>query len=84
MESNLKNAILQFLGNEFQMDPAAIREDLNFEIDLGLNQAEVADVLQRLQDALDFPAPEEKLTQVHSIEDLFRILGIETESDHLS
>ena len=81
MQSNLKTAILHFLANEFQMEPELIHQDLNFQADLGLTAQGVADLLQRLQEALDLPLPEEKFSQIHTLEDLFQILDIEIEEE---
>ncbi len=81
MQSNIKTAILHFLANEFQMEPETIHEDLNFQIDLGLSPEMTIDLFQRLQEALDLPLPEEKFAQIHTLENLFQILDIETEEE---
>lgn len=55
---NLKSAIIQFLANEFKFDPNTLSLDTSFSQDLGLSDSEVTDLLQRLQDSLNFILPE--------------------------
>lgn len=81
MPSKLKSAILDFLANEFKLDPNTLGEDINFYTDLSLDQPAVLDLLIRLQETLDFNLPEDKLGQISTIEDLFLLLGLETDSD---
>lgn len=81
MPSKLKSAILDFLANEFKLDPHSLGEDLNFLTDLSLDQSDLLDLLTRLQETLDFNIPEDKLSSIATIEDLFLILGLETEND---
>lgn len=84
MHPKLKTAILDYLANEYKLDPASMGEDFNFHTDLGLDPNGLLDLFQRLQDALDFSLPDEKLTQIVTIEDLFIVLGLDTDPDHTS
>lgn len=81
MFPNLKTAILEFIANEYKLDPETIGEDLNFQTDLNLTPDEFTSLLQRLQDSLDFTLPEDKVVQIVTLEDLFGVLGLDTESD---
>lgn len=72
MPPHLKDAIIQFIANEFKLQPETISEDLSFADDLSLSPEEVIDLLQRLQDALDFVLPED--TKVQSLGDLFETI----------
>jgi acyl carrier protein len=74
MSENIKNAIIEFIANEFKLDPQTVGDDLNFSIDLGLTPPAIQDLLQRLQDSLDFTLPEDKLNNITSIEDLVLLL----------
>jgi len=74
---NLKTAIVEFVKDEFRLEPTAITEDLNFVTDLGLDSASLTDLLARLQEALDFTLPEEKTSTIQTLEDLFQALEVE-------
>src|SRR3990167_9638402 len=50
MHPNLKTALINFLANEFKMDPEAIHPDLNFSSDLNLSETDMSHFFQRLQD----------------------------------
>jgi len=78
MNPNLKVAIIEFIANEFHLAPEAITPDLNFTTDLGLSQDQISDLLQRIQDALNFILPDEKSTDLDSVGDLLNAL----EEDH--
>lgn len=80
MDINLKNAIIHFLANEFKLDPETIGPDLQFS-DLGLTQPEVLDLLNRLQEALDFALPEDKLSGIQTIEDLLLLVDPDSETE---
>ena len=73
---NLKTAILEFLGNEFKLNPKNISEDLSFTTDLNLDPLALFDLLQRMQDALDFTLPEDKGRDITNLEDLFTALDL--------
>lgn len=79
MNPNLKQAIIEYLADEFHLNPDALSEDTQFSADLNLSSSQILDLLQRLQDALNFSLPEEKLAEVNSISDLFEILEPEAE-----
>lgn len=65
--ANLKSAIIQFLADEFKFDPDNLSLDTSFTQDLGLTENQVSDLLQRLQDSLNFILPEDRETQINSI-----------------
>ncbi len=79
METNLKTPIIQFLANEFKLDPDSVGLDLNFQTDLNLSPSEVIDLLQRIQDALNFTLLDDQLGQITTIEDLLRIVDPDSE-----
>ncbi len=65
----LQLAILQFLGNELQLDPETILPDTPFS-ELGLDPVHLSDLLHRLQDALAITLPEDKVPQIITVGDL--------------
>ena len=69
----LQTAILEFLGNELKLDPQNISPDTAFA-DLGLNQTQISDILNRLQDALGITLPEDKDTSIASVGDLLSLV----------
>ena len=82
MQPPLKTAILEFLANEFKLNPDGLAEDINFRTDLNLSPNDISDLIERLQDALDFTFPEgENISQINTLGDLFTLLDIETDSD---
>lgn len=81
MENNLKSAVIHFLANEFKLQPETVGTDLNFELDLNLTPQEVYALIQRLQEALDFTLPEERINSIQTIEDLLRIIDPDIEID---
>ncbi|OGC92846.1 hypothetical protein A3D85_01275 [Candidatus Amesbacteria bacterium RIFCSPHIGHO2_02_FULL_47_9] len=78
MNNNLNKAIIQFLANEFKMNPENLTPDLSFSSDLGLSPQEIQELLQRLQDALNFILPEER-TGINTISDLLGLTEEEPE-----
>ena len=74
MPPNLTAAIYEFLANEFKLDPKAIGDDLSFTSDLGLDPSALSDLLARLQEALDFTFPEDKIGHLDTIEDLLHLV----------
>ncbi len=81
MQNNLKNPIIQFLANEFKLDPANIDTDLNFFTDLNLTPDQLSVLLQRLQDALDFSLPVDRELHLETIQDLLTALNPELETE---
>jgi hypothetical protein len=75
MNPNLSHAVLQFLANEFQSTPENLLPDTDFVIDFGLTPDQLTDLLDRIQDALDFVLPEEKIPEIHTISDLLQSLN---------
>ncbi len=78
METHLKNAIIQFIANEFKLEPQNINEDLSFLDDLGLGKDQTQDLLSRLQEALDFIIPTDS-PNIDTLGDLFDLLKPEEE-----
>lgn len=70
MNNNLETAIKEFLANEYKLDPQNIDEDFSLTNDLHLDPPALADLLQRLQDALNFTIPEDKVLNISTVEDL--------------
>lgn len=77
---NIKIAIIQFLANEFHQEASNINEDTNFETDLGLNSAQVGELLHNLQDALNVALPEDSATNIATVGQLFEALEPEEET----
>lgn len=77
MPPQLKTAIVEFLANEFKMTPDSLTPDLSFTTDLGLSPVQLQDLLQRLQDSLNFIFPEDSV--VNTVSDL---LEATEEEDH--
>jgi len=69
----IQQAILEFLGNEFQLESQSINTDTTFA-ELGVFGASLNDLLQRLQDALSIVLPEEKLANMTTVGDLLEIV----------
>jgi acyl carrier protein len=70
---NLRSAIIQFLANEFKFQPSQLTADISFTQDLGLTTPEVTDLLQRLQESLDFILPEDSLADISTVGQLLSI-----------
>jgi len=75
MNPQVKKAIIQFIADEYHLQPDNIDIDLDFEADLRIPPAELPEFFHRLQDALNISLPEEKLTDVHLLSDLFNVLN---------
>ncbi len=65
----LKQAILEFLANELHLETSAIIAETSFA-ELGVDENQLTDLLQRLQEALGIILPEEKVSTVMSVADL--------------
>ena len=74
MNPNLQTAILEFLGNEFHLDFQKITPDLSFSADLHLDPEKLSELLQHMQDALNFSLPEEKTDSILTVADLFTVI----------
>lgn len=74
MNPNLKQAIIEFLANEFHLHPEDILPDSDFYTDFGLTIGQLSDLITRIQDALDFILPEDKITDIGTVADLLRCL----------
>lgn len=81
MYPQLKAAIIEFLANEFKLDPADISEEMSFSSDLHLDPDREADLFQRLQDALNFTLPEDKLTGIATVGDLLDAISPEPQDE---
>lgn len=79
MNPNLELAIIEFIANEFHLPADTLSTDTNFKIDLSLQPEEISDLLQRLQDALNFIIPDEKIADIESIGDI--ILAMSPDKD---
>jgi acyl carrier protein len=79
MNRQLQNAIIQFIADEFRLDPDNIDSDLDLKVDLKLNPEQISDLLQRIQDSLNFTIPDEKVNHISTINDLFDSLSEENE-----
>lgn len=84
MNPLLETAVVQFLANEFKMAPESLLPDTDFFIDLNLDRNQFTDLITRMQDALDFILPEEKINQISSLSDLFTSLAPEEAVPHES
>lgn len=56
---NIQIAIIQFLANEFHLEPENITEDTSLSEDLGLNPDQIAELLKNMQDSLNITLPED-------------------------
>ena len=75
----IKTAIIQFLSDEFHLDPEGLNPDTAFEADLGLSSSQLADLLQRLQDSLNIILPEDKLDSIITVNNLLELMEEENE-----
>lgn len=80
--SQLETAIIHFLANEFQTQPESIIPDTDFFLDFDLDQDKFQDLITRMQDALDFILPEEKISEIRTLSDLFESLTAEESPSH--
>ena len=69
----LKQAILEFLANELHLETSAITPETSFA-ELGVDAAQLTDLLQRLQEALGIILPEDKVPTITTVEDLLDIV----------
>ena len=69
----IKTAIIQFLANEFQLDPDHLNPDTSFTTDLGLTAEQLTDLLQRLQESLGVILPEDKVPAIATIGNLLEL-----------
>lgn len=74
MNPNLEHAIIEFLANEFHLQSEDLIADTDFRIDLNLNEDEFLQLLTRIQDALEFVLPEDKIAEIHTVGDLLNSL----------
>lgn len=79
MNPKINQAISAFIINEFKLEPKSLDEDLHFTEDLGLSGEQLTDFLSRLQEALSLIIPEEKITQIHTLGDLYSSLNPEND-----
>ena len=66
-------AIIQFLANEFQLNPDHLNPDTSFVTDLGLSPEQIADLFQRLQESLGIILPEDKIQNLTTIGNLLEL-----------
>jgi len=78
MNPNLRQAVIHFLADEYHLQPENIIPDTDFLIDFGLNQDQLVDLISRMQDALDFILPEDKINEIKTVGDLLISLEPET------
>jgi acyl carrier protein len=74
MNPNLEQAIIQFLADQFQLSPENIIPDTDFRQDFNLDEDQLTDLIGRMQDALEFTLPEDKIAEIHTVGDLFNSL----------
>jgi len=77
MNPNLKQAVIQFLANEYHFRPEDIIPDTDFFLDFGLTQDQLVDLIGRMQDALNFILAEDKITDIQTVGDLLACLDTE-------
>ena len=78
MNPNLNQAIIHFLANEYHVQPKDVIPDTDFSVDFGLSQEQLVDLIGRMQDALDFILPEDKINEIKTVGDLLASLEPET------
>jgi acyl carrier protein len=78
MNPNLNQAVIEFLANEYHFRPEDILPDTDFTTDFGLTQEQLVDLIGRMQDALDFILPEDKINDIKTVGDLLKSLEPET------
>jgi acyl carrier protein len=71
MNPNLEQAIVLFLANEFHLRAEDVLPDTDFYTDFNLNEDQVSELISRIQDALEFTIPEDKVAEIHTVGDLF-------------
>lgn len=75
----IQTAIIQFLSNEFKMEPDNLNPDTSFSADLGLSPDALSDLFQRLQDSLNISLPEDKVAGITTVGQLLEAVS---EEDH--
>lgn len=79
MNNQLKNAIIQFIADEYQLEPENIDSDMDLRADLNLDPVQMMDLLQRIQESLNFILPDEKINDITTINDIFEALTEEND-----
>jgi acyl carrier protein len=74
MNPNLEQAIIQFLANEFHLQPENVLLDTDFYTDLNLTKQQLTDLIERMQDALNFILVEDKIGEIKTVSDLLTSL----------
>lgn len=69
----VRTAIIQFLSNEFRLDPDHLNPDTSFAADLELSPDQLTDLLQRLQESLGIILPEDKVPAITTVGQLLDI-----------
>jgi acyl carrier protein len=80
MNPNLEQAIIQFLANEFHLQPEDVLPDTDFHLDLNLTPDQLTDLIERMQDALDFILAEDKVNEIKTVADL--LASLEPDDSH--
>lgn len=78
---NVRTAIIEFLSDEFHLDPQGLSPDTSFATDLNLTPDQLSDLLSRLQDSLSIILPEDKLPAITTVGQLLELAGSEDETD---
>lgn len=76
----LKQAILEFLANELHLETSAIIAETSFA-ELGVDENQLTEMLQRLQEALGIILPEEKVSTNMSVADLLDMVDDENDTE---
>ncbi len=69
----LKQATLEFLANELHLETSAITAESSFA-ELGVDATQMADLLQKLQEALGIILPEDKVATISTVGDLLEMV----------
>jgi acyl carrier protein len=78
MNPQLEQAIKSFIANEFKLSGLDLDDpDFSFAEELGLNLSQIEDFLNRLQESLGISIPEDKLSQIQTLGDLYSALNNE-------
>lgn len=70
----LKQAILEFIANEFQIENSETLLDTSWE-ELGVKGDQLTDLLRRLQDALGIILPEDQVGSLETVGDLVNLVA---------
>lgn len=76
----LKQAILEFLANELHLETSAIIAETSFA-ELGVDENQLTELLQRLQEALGIILPEDKVSPAMSVADLLDMVDDENDTE---